>query len=131
MNQRYNKDTHQIQQLTINIAQLVQELRAADPVIIDLRSYDHICDFFIICTARSKLHQLGLSDAINKFLLDQDVVHVGEPKKRMKNADAWLVLDYATFVVHIMSEQARGFYELERLWFDAPRIALQEPISSA
>ncbi len=123
-------DQKETKDVAVEIATRLSKLRAESPVVLDMSGYSHICNYFVICTARSRIHQDGLRSEICEFMhdlqLDQE-----RGLKRKKDGDAWLVLDFGDIVVHIMSDQVREFYELERLWFDAPRIDITESIPSA
>ena len=60
----------------------------------------------LICQARSRLHMTQI-----------EKLHLG-------NANSWIVLDYGSVVVHVFSEEAREFYDLERLWQDGEKLEL-------
>lgn len=80
-----------------------------------------LADYFILCTASSTTHVKTLSDAVEHAL-----TVAGEPPRRREGerASGWVLIDFGCVVVHIFMEEAREFYDLERLWADAERISL-------
>ena len=94
---------------------------AEDVLVLDLRGLAGFTDFFVIATAASERRRQTIVEAIRRRLLEQHrrkPTHVeGSP------AGGWLLADYVDFVVHIFSPDHRDYYQLERLWGDAPRWA--------
>ena len=92
-------------------------------VILDLKEIASFTDFFMICTGNSSRHLEGITNAILAKLKEQEIKpwHIeGE-----RGAD-WVLLDYVDVVVHLFLEETREFYNLERLWADAPQVELPE-----
>ena len=102
-------------ELVIDLAKLLDEHNGADTVVLDIRNQSSWTDYFVITTATSAAHMQGLSRNILEFLKERSVT----PRRRRKRIvdDSWLLIDCGDFVIHVMSEDARAFYELERLWF--------------
>lgn len=91
--------------------------------VLDLRRVNDATDFFVIASGTSDAHVRGLSAAVLERLEGHGVRahHVeGVPGGR------WVLIDFVDFVVHLFHPEARAFYQLERLWHDAP-VALAEP----
>ena len=84
-----------------------------------------LADFFLICTGTSNAHVKTLCDYA-EYTLEQ----LGEPMlgREGHRGSAWELLDYGTIVVHVFTEEARKFYDLERLWADAEVVDLKEII---
>ncbi len=78
-----------------------------------------LAEYFVLCTATSSTQIKALSDFCEKTLKDQ-----GEPPHHVEGhrGGTWVLLDFSAVVVHIFNEEARQFYDLERLWQDAERI---------
>lgn len=95
--------------------------------------YDYV-DFCIIATARSSTHRRGIMERLSDFFYDRGMEHYGKlcAVKGKSNAheQGWLLLDLQDAVVHLMDEEIRAFYELEKLWFDADCI-FDAAVSSA
>ena len=102
---------------------LLRDHRAADVVVLDLRECNSWTSFFVIATATSLSHLQGLERHVKDFCRERDVdIPRRSPRSRLAAEDDWRLTDLGAVVVHLMSERARKFYELERLWSAAPRI---------
>jgi ribosome-associated protein len=107
----------------LSLGALLQDHRALDVTVMDLRECNSWTDFFVIATVTSGSHLQGLERHIKEFCRDQglDILR-RTPRPRGGLEDDWRLTDLGTVVVHLMSEKARNFYELERLWSAAPVI---------
>lgn len=82
-----------------------------------------ITEVFVIATGTSRRHVLTLADEVELKMKQSD----RRPIRREGRDDAtWVLLDYGDIVVHLFAEETRSYYELERLWGDAPRLELPE-----
>jgi len=88
-----------------------------DVLKIDLRNLVSFTDYFILCSADSDVQVKAIADQIDKALSDEGIKcwH----REGLK-ALTWVLLDYVDVVVHIFKKDAREFYNLEKLWGDAP-----------
>ena len=104
-------------------AQVAREKQAQGLVLLDLGGRSAFTDYFLICSARNPRQGQAISDEIQLRLEGGGLrpSHI----EGYNQAD-WILMDYAHFVVHIFSEKARLFYDLERLWRSAPRIPVEE-----
>jgi ribosome-associated protein len=110
---------------SIEAAQLCAEAadgkKAFDIVILDLRSLTYITDFFVICSASNTTQVSAISDGIGQMLAAIGI----HPSHVEGEAEAsWVLMDYGDVVVHIFDEQTRTYYSLDKLWGDAPKIAV-------
>jgi len=82
-----------------------------------------LADYFLICTGTSNTHVRTLCDYA-EVTLEQ----LGEPMlgREGHRGNSWELLDFGTIVVHVFTEEAREFYNLERLWADAEVIPLAD-----
>jgi ribosome-associated protein len=97
------------------------DLKAQDIVVLDLRELSDATDFFVIATGTSDTHVRAVADRVTEALAKAGIHphHAeGVPQGR------WALLDFVDFVVHVFHPSQRDFYQLERLWGDAPRLAL-------
>jgi ribosome-associated protein len=101
----------------------IEDRKGARIAVLDLRGVNDATDFFVIASGTSDAHVRGLSDAVVDRLEEQ-----GLRPHHVEGATAgrWVLLDYVDFVVHLFHPEARDFYQLERLWHDAP-VVWQEP----
>ena len=80
-------------------------------------------DYFVICTGTNPRQIQAIADDVQKSLGDQGV---RPTNVEGYNQAEWVLLDYVDFVVHVFSERARHFYDLERLWKSAHRRSLAD-----
>lgn len=81
-----------------------------------------LADYFVLCSATSSTQIRALSDACEKAMKEQ----AGEAPHHVEGhrGGTWILLDFSSVVVHIFNEEAREFYDLERLWSDAAPVDL-------
>ena len=100
-----------------------QSKKAAEVTILNLAGLGAFTDAFLICTGFSSRQVQAIGDEIEQELSR----HGCEPRHREGyNTGEWVLLDYGFFVVHVFSERARHYYDLERLWRSAPRTSLPD-----
>ena len=117
---RKTKDTEASELLVKAIVEGMQENKAKDIVILDLRTLSSaVCDFFVICSGDSSTQVDGIANSIARFTrkeLKEKPWHI-----EGKSNSEWILLDYVNVVSHVFYKDARSFYELEDLWADANR----------
>ncbi len=103
--------------------QAARDKQAADLLVLELAGVSSFTDYFLICSSRNPRQGQAISDEI-QLRLD----HRGLRPSHIEgyNQAEWILMDYMHFVVHIFSEKARLFYDLERLWRSAPRVSVEE-----
>ena len=89
-------------------------------MILDLRGLSDVTDFFIICHGNSDRQVRAIADGIDERLFRSLRLHASHIEGR--STGHWILMDYIDFVVHVFLAERRGFYRLERLWGDAPRV---------
>ena len=102
--------------------------KALDIAVLDLREISSITDLFLVCSGQNPRQMRAIAEEIDNRLSERGV----EPLSREGTGEgSWLLLDYDDLVIHIFSENARLFYDLERLWTRAPRLTrlAGEPIA--
>jgi ribosome-associated protein len=103
-------------------ADMAMDRKGRDVTVLDLRGLSSATDFFVLVTGTSDLHVRRIAEHIIEELRKEDVRpnHV-----EGLQGGRWVLIDYIDFVVHVFHPAARSFYELERLWGDAPLLALE------
>jgi ribosome-associated protein len=97
--------------------------KATDIVVIDVGPYLAIIDHFLVCSAPSERQVKTIAEEIERKLQEAGV----RTNRTEGTADGgWILLDYGDFVVHVFTNEMRDYYDLERLWKDAPRPELPE-----
>ena len=106
-------------QKAILIAKLASQKKAEEIVILDMKKISNLCDYFIICHASSDRKVKAIAQGIDEGLeeINTKVWH-----REGEQEALWVLLDIGDIVVHIFDEEIRGFYNLEYLWREAPRV---------
>lgn len=111
-------------QLADNITGCIFNKKGFDVKILDLREVTTMADYFVICSADSDTQVKAIADEIDKNLKDEGIRTWHKEGYKGLN---WVLLDYVDVVVHIFKKDVRTYYNLERLWGDAPSIAVEDP----
>ena len=100
-----------------------QDRKALDLSVLDLERTCSFTSYFLICSGTSTRHAQAICDAIAEKLEKKGFTpaHI----EGYSQAE-WILMDYLNFVVHIFLERARHFYDLERLWKNAPRLPIPD-----
>lgn len=114
-----DKDLEVIKQ----IAGFLDDRKAEDIVVLDLRQHANIADYFVIATGANKPHLKALYDGLQRLF--KDAGFRGYHKTGVPES-GWMIMDYQGVMVHIFEQELREFYDLEQLWKDAPEIKLEE-----
>lgn len=112
------------ERLATLVAEFAANKKAEDVIAIDLRGISSFTDFFVICSGTSEPHLKAIAGEIQERLrAEHDIRPInvdGYPTSQ------WVVMDYGAVLVHIFHQERRGFYALEDLWSDAPRLPLPD-----
>ncbi|HEY4216308.1 MAG TPA: ribosome silencing factor [Gemmatimonadaceae bacterium] len=114
-------------ELAKRAAQIALDTKALDVVLLDLRGVTDMTDFFLIASGTSDTHARAIAEHVMEEMKKEGFAanHVeGLEKGR------WVLVDFVDFVVHVFHPTLRNFYQLERLWADAPEIPV-DAISGA
>lgn len=104
------------------IVNAARERRAEDIIALDLTQVSGTLDYFVICTATAGLQINAIHENIREKAAE---LGLGRPTVEGPS-DRWLLLSFGSIVVHIMTKEAREFYDLEGLWNDAKQIEIPE-----
>lgn len=102
-------------------AKALDSKKALDIKIIKIKDISAIADYFVIATGTSSTHVKALADEVESQL-DEGGISVSHIEGYRSNS--WILLDYVDVVVHVFSDEAREYYDLERLWQDGEEVAL-------
>jgi ribosome-associated protein len=97
------------------IAQLMEDGKGNDVTLLDISGLNSWTDYFVIVTVNSSAHWQGLYKQIKEYIKNNDLeIHL--TNRKSPDGDDWNLIDLGAIVVHLMSESARTFYDLEKLW---------------
>ncbi|MCL6610830.1 MAG: ribosome silencing factor [Peptococcaceae bacterium] len=108
------------------LAELVRRVagkkKARDITVLDISKISIIADFFVICSGSSSVNVQAIAGEI----VDRVREEFGglTPRVEGYREGRWVLLDYGDVVIHVFQEEERRFYNLERLWGDAPVVAV-------
>ena len=101
--------------LALKIAQVLDKKGANNITILEVDHLTSITDYFVIASGRSVQSVRALAEDLDERLLEDGI----EPRRREgMNESRWIVLDYASVIVHIFHPDEREYYNIERLWMD-------------
>jgi len=95
----------------------LDDLKALDPVVIDVRELSSVMDYLVIASGTSARHVKSLADNVVVRAKEQALRPIGVEGETVGE---WVLVDYGDVVVHVMQPATRGFYDLERLWTAPP-----------
>ncbi len=103
-------------------ARIAEDNKGKDILVLDMRAITPLYDFFVLATGASRRQIHTLAEEIDAAL-------AAEGEKRLSiagyEANRWVIQDYGDIVVHVFDKDSRGYYALEELWADAPRLDWQ------
>ncbi len=102
-----------------DLAQVISEAHGSDILVLDIAALTTLADFFLICTADNERMLRAIVRALDEFAAESSLKirkTEGVPES------GWVLIDCGDVIVHIFGKMERAFYELDRLWADAPRL---------
>ena len=109
--------------IAYEVTKALDEKKGLDIKLLKIDRVSSLADYFLICTGTSNTHVKTLCDYA-EFTLE----NLGETmlSREGHRGNSWELLDYGAIVVHVFTEEARKFYDLERLWADAEQVDLTD-----
>ena len=110
-------------EVALTVTKALDAKKGMDIKLLMIDKVSSLADYFLICTGTSNTHVKTLCDYA-EYEMDQ----LGEPMlgREGHRGNAWELLDYGSVVIHVFTEEARKFYDLERLWADAEVVDLRD-----
>ncbi len=96
--------------------------KAQNIKIIKIRDISSLSDYFVIATGTSSTHVKSLADEVEEQL---DKAGISVTHIEGYRSNSWILLDYVDVVVHVFSNEARAYYDLERLWQDGEEVVIE------
>ena len=107
------------------IVELIFNKKGYDVKILDMRKLTTITDYFIICSGDSDTQVKAIADEVDKQMRSEGVRSWHTEGYRTLN---WVLIDFVDIVVHVFKKESREYYNLEKLWGDAPMISAEDPL---
>ena len=110
-------------EVAITVTKALDEKKGMDIRLLKIDKVSSLADYFLICTGTSNTHVKTLCDYA-EYAMEQ----LGEPLlgREGHRGNTWELLDYGSVVIHVFTDEARKFYDLERLWADAEKVDLND-----
>jgi ribosome-associated protein len=109
-------------------ARAASSKQGRDVVILDVRNLIVITDYFVIATGSSDRQVRTIAEEIERALRERGLKPV---RREGERGGHWVLLDFVDFVAHVFQDDDRLYYDLERLWADAPRVPWEERAASS
>jgi len=106
-------------EIALTAAKALDSKKGSDIKVLETAHLTTLADYFVICTATSTTQVKALADACEKVMKE-----AGELPHHIEGhrGGSWILLDFSSVVVHVFMDEARKFYDLERLWSDAKSV---------
>ena len=115
------------QELAVVAAEAANDKKAGDIVVLNIAELLVVTDYFVIATGNTNIQVRAIAGEIEDQMRERGGVkpigREGESESR------WILLDYGDLVIHVFQPEERDFYRLEKLWGDAPRLALPATVT--
>lgn len=105
------------------IAELTKLKKGFNIKILDLRNISNIADYFVVCSADSDRQVKAIADEVDDKLIERGIKCLHREGFETLN---WVLMDYFDVVLHVFRAESRNYYNLEKLWGDAPIIDVEE-----
>lgn len=96
-----------------NILEILDDQKAIDVALLNVKELTDVTDWFVICTGRSNRHTKAIADKLIERMKELGEVPLSVEGKE---TGYWILLDFIDVVIHVMQAEARDFYEIEKLW---------------
>lgn len=107
------------------IVKVLNEKKGVNIKLIEISDVSVIADYFVIATGNSSTHVKSLADEVEEHL---DDIGVSVSHVEGYRSNSWILLDYIDVIVHVFSNEAREYYDLERLWEDGTVVDVSDII---
>jgi ribosome-associated protein len=102
-----------------DLAHVISDAHGSDVLVLDIAPLTTLADYFLIATADNERMLRAIVRSVDEFATQQDI-----PVRRQEGSpdSGWVLLDFGDVIAHIFGKREREFYQLDRLWADAPRL---------
>ena len=100
--------------------------KAKDLIILNVKELSSFTDYFIICSGTSDRQVQAIAASIQEILKEYGILPLGVEGERLGK---WVLIDYGDVIIHVFYEPIREFYDIERLWSDAPCMKVDDEVT--
>jgi ribosome-associated protein len=105
--------------LARRVVDVAADKKASDVLLLQVSALTTLADYFVICSGGSERQLDAIADAITEALRDEGRRPIG---REGNAATHWVLIDYGAVIVHVFAPPEREYYQIERLWADAPAL---------
>jgi ribosome-associated protein len=113
------KNSEKAQQFAVEAAKLAANTRCHNVVVLDVRGLSPVCDYFVLASGTSARQMRGVAKEIEELGDKQDFNSL---HRDGYEGESWMLIDFVDVIVHLFSDEARTYYDLDNLWGDAKKI---------
>lgn len=105
------------------IVKVLDKKKGKDIKLVEIKNLSSLGDYFVIASATSTAQVKSLADEV-----EEEMTKLGFEPNRVEGRQSaqWILMDYYDVMVHVFLEESRNFYNLERLWCDAPQVDISD-----
>jgi ribosome-associated protein len=107
----------------IEAARLAANTRCHSVVVLDVTGISPVCDYFVIATGTSARQMKSVGDELLDLAVQKDFAPLRKPGL---DSETWILVDCVDVIIHLFSEDARHYYDLDNLWGDAKQVEWQD-----
>ena len=115
------KRIEEARDFALEAARLAANTRCHNVVVLDLQGLSPVCDFFVIASGTSPRQMRSVADEISELGEKRNFAALSQTGYE---GELWILVDFVDVVLHVFSDDARAFYDLDNLWGDAKRMPL-------
>ncbi len=108
------------------IVKILNEKKGLDINVIKIKDISVLADYMVIATGNSSTHVKALADEVEEGL---EKIGIGASHIEGHRSNTWILIDYIDVIVHVFSDEARKYYDLDRLWEDGETIDISDIIN--
>lgn len=105
----------------LEIAGLLTDYKGQETSVLDVSQLNSWTDYFVVTTVNSNAHWKGLFKHTKDYAKENEL-EIRIPNRKTPSGDDWNLIDLGIIVIHLMSQDARTFYDLEKLWHNGEKL---------
>jgi ribosome-associated protein len=120
------KRAESARQFAMEAAKLAANTRSHNVVVLDVRGISPVCDYFVLASGTSARQMRTVADQIIELAEKQKAKAINTDGY---DGESWILVDFVDVIVHLFSDEARAYYDLDNLWGDAKREEINDKVS--
>lgn len=107
----------------VQYAKLLSEMSCGKVMVFELTQHYEYADYAILATTLSDIHSRGIIDEMPEYFIEHELAQYADyciNRNQASKMGEWVLIDLKDIIIHLMTENIRTFYELEKLWINVP-----------